>query len=137
MAGTNTLTSRVRREFGKAERRGVEIVTVDWVADASAATVPNLTITLDGYLVKVVTNPGSTAPTDLYDITLGDPEDSNLDAAGGLLANRATTTTQQVYTLVSGASSPLLLAGDYTLAISNNAVNSASGRIIFYLTDGT
>lgn len=137
MAGTNTLTSRVRREFGKAERRGVEIVTIDWVGDAADGSVPDLSLDLDGYLVKVVTNPGSTAPTANYDITIEDPTDNALDAAGGLLANRHTTTTEQVYPLVTGAACPIFLAGTYNVAVSNNAVNSASGRIVFYLTDGT
>lgn len=138
MAGSsNTLTSRVTRELSKRsdERKNVEIVTVDWVADDTDGSVPDLSVRLDGYLVKVVTNPGSTAPTDNYDITIEDPEDNALDAAGGLLANRSTSATQQVYCTVSGASTPVLLAGTYNIAVANNSVNSATGRIILYLVD--
>ena len=137
MAGTNTLTSRVFVDIGKkANRRTVEVVTVDWVADSADATVPTLSLPLEGFLIKAITNPGATAPSANYDITLTDPEDSALDAAASLLINRHTSTTEQVYPLISGAACPILLAGTYGIAVAGNAVNSATGRIIFYLADG-
>lgn len=138
MAGSShTLTSLVFREIGKGgESRRVEIVTCDWVADDTTGAVPTLSLPLDGYVVKVITNPGSTAPTSNYDITLTDPEDSSLDAMASLLLNRHTSTTEQVYPLISGGSIPIFLSGTYGLAVANNSVNSATGRIIFYLVDG-
>jgi P pilus assembly chaperone PapD len=45
------------------------------------------------YLYNVTTNPGASAPTDNYDITL--VSDSE-DIAGGLLADRSTSATQTV-----------------------------------------
>jgi len=137
MAGSsNSLTSRVWQEYGSgATSRRTEVVTIDWVADDAAATIPNLSIELRGYCVKAITNPGATAPTDNYDIALGDPEDSALDALAGALQNRDTTTTEQAQPVITSAQTPVLLAGTYTLSVSGNAVNSATGRIIFYLTD--
>lgn len=122
------------------ESKRCEIVTVDWVADAAAATIPDLSIDLRGYVAKIITNPGSTAPTALYDITLVDPEDSALDVLAGAIINRATATTEQVYPAIAGApgtvsSFPVFLAGTYTIKIANNSVNSATGRIVFYMVD--
>lgn len=135
MAGSISVTSRTRVPKGPHSCCYVDKIVIDWTADAGDGSVPNLSLTnLCGYVIKAITNPGSTAPTDNYDITLGDPEDSALDALGGALANRHTTTTQQVYPTVSGATVPIWLdKGTYTLAIANNAVNSATGRIILYL----
>lgn len=140
MAGTIS-ASRSFSNYGKgAHSKRVEVVTIDWTADASDATVPSLSLDLQGYCIKAITNPGATAPTANYDIALGDPEDSSLDALAAALANRATATTEQVYPAIAGSpgtvtSFPPFLAGTYSLAISNNAVNSATGRIILYLVD--
>ena len=45
------------------------------------------------YLYNVTTNPGTNAPTNLYDITL---VSNGEDVAGGLLANRSSTATETV-----------------------------------------
>ncbi len=133
--GTISVTSREDREIGRASRKRLEIITVDLVGSSTDGTVPVLQVPMTGYLIKVITNPGTTAPTDNWDIILGDPEDAALDAAGSTLLNRHTTTSQQVYPLVSGAASPILLAGTYALTVSGTSVNSATARIIFYLVD--
>lgn len=133
---SNAISLTEVKDYGlSSEAKRVKIVTIDWVADDADASVPDLELSLSGYLLKVVTNPGATAPTDQYDITFGDPSDSALDALGGALADRATATTEQVYPVVSGATTPIFLQGDYTLSLSNNAVNSASGQIVLYLVD--
>lgn len=136
-AGTITKSSDVISNYGFADPvKRVRVVTVAWTADASAATVPTLSLALKGYLIKVVTNPGATAPTDNYDITLGDPEDSALDAANSTLLNRDTANTEQVYPVLGSTPViPVFLSGTYSLAVTNNSVNSATGRIIFYLVD--
>lgn len=137
MAGSISVTSDSIVNVGYSDKKRVRKVVIDWTGDASDGTVPNLTVkNLYGYVVKAITNPGSTAPTANYDIALGDPEDSSLDALGSALANRHTSTTEQVYPTVSGAAIPIWLdKGDYTLSISNNSATSATGRIILYLTD--
>lgn len=114
----------------------VHKVTIDWVGDASAATVPSTNIAgLNGYVIKVVTNPGSVAPTDNYDIAFGDPEDTALDAFATLINNRDTANSEQVYPLISGAAVPIFLNGTYQFQLSNNAVNSATGRVILYIAE--
>lgn len=129
MAGTSVITSR---EIIKDTFNTVEKITVTMVGDSSDGTVPNLTIPMFGTLVKVVTNPGATAPSDNYDLALGDPDDSALDVLGTALANRATATTQQVYPLVN--TRPVLLVGSHTLSVANTSVNSAIIVIFFYLS---
>ena len=49
----------------------------------------------DGALVRMATNPGATAPTDNYDITLVDADGIDLLAGEG--ANRDTSTSEQVF----------------------------------------
>ena len=136
MAGSaHTSTSRLA-EIGKgAKSRRCEIITTSWTGDDATGAVPDAAIEMHGYILKVVTNPGSTAPTANYDIALEDPEDNALDALGGLLANRHTSTTEQVYPAVTGAATPIFVSGTYNVSVSNNSVNSATGRIIFYLVD--
>lgn len=127
--------SREYRNYGKASGKFVEVITVAWTADSAAATVPDTAIQMCGFVIKVITNPGGTAPTANYDIALGDPEDTNLDALGGALANRHTSNTEQVAPVLTAATAPVFLCGSYTQQISNNSVNSATGRILYYLAD--
>lgn len=139
-AGTVTVTRSVSSYSAGGTPRYVQIVNIDWVADASAATVPDTNVVLNGFVQKVVTNPGSTAPTANYDIAFGDPEDSALDALAGTLANRHTTTTEQVYPAIAGtvgtvSSFKIFLKGTYVFQLTNNAVNSATGRVQLWLTD--
>lgn len=79
-----------------------------------------------GYIVRVVTNPGGTAPTDQYDITLTDAD--GVDVMGGALANRHTTTSEQAYASVAP-----IVAGGFTVNISNTTVNSAQIVINVYM----
>lgn len=137
MAGTVTVT---RVPYKALEGQRIECVQIDWVADAAAASVPNTNIDhLYGYVLKIITNPGSTAPTANYDMALGDPEDTTLDALGGLIANRHTSNTEQVYGIIKNGSDiapyPIFLCGTYQFQLTNNAVNSATGRVLIYLVE--
>lgn len=130
-AGSATIS---RRQFNKAE-----VVVVSWTGDSSDGSFTAKTLGLFGYLEKVVTNPGSTAPSANYDIALGDPTDSALDVLATALNNRHTSTTEQVYPRIAGtvgtvSSFKPFLVGDYTLAITGNSVASATGTIEFYLS---
>lgn len=55
----------------------------------------------NGKVVQLVTVPGATAPTDLYDITVTDED--GVDVLAGAGANRATATTQYVAEASLGA----------------------------------
>lgn len=111
-------------------RHGRKVVA-SWTAHTDGSFTAT-EISLGGFVSKVVTNPGSTAPTDNYDITCGDPSDTTLDVFGGALANRDTANTEQAYTVISGATMPVY-ASTCTLQITNNSVNGATGTIEFYV----
>lgn len=134
MAGTVTVTRVPLRAPNEGKK--IEKIKIDWTADAADGSVPNTVIQgLYGFCVKVITNPGSTAPTANYDIAFLDPDDSGIDAFATLLNNRHTSNSEQVYPLISGAATPIFLAGDYTFNLTNNAVNSATGQVILYLVE--
>lgn len=125
MPGTVVLTSH------KPPSPSVGVITIDATADAAAATFPNLVIpAFEGHLVSILTNPGSTAPTDNYDIVLNDAE--AIDRLQGVGANRDTATSESAAVFYSGTSQhpPVAISDVLTLGISGNAVNSATIRII-------
>jgi hypothetical protein len=129
MAGTLTVTRDPRR--APNEGKMIERIVVDWTSDASGnadVSIPNLY----GWCVKVITDPGSTAPTDNYDITLVD--ENNADALEGLLADRDTANTETVYPVKSGAAVPVFLCGTHTFTVAN-AGNAKVGRAVFYVVE--
>ena len=129
-AGTVTITSSAVTVQGDVWRK---VITLSWVADAAEATVPPTTITavtygIGGwYLYTAETNPGSTAPTDDYDMVLNDAD--GLDVAGGLLTNRDAIATEIVSMGTSAHGYPAI-RGDLTFVLSDNSVNSATGTLI-------
>lgn len=139
-AGTVTVT-KTTKSFFSGVSRYVQVVQIDWTADSADGSVPDTNIVLSGWVQKAITDPGGTAPTANYDIALKDPQDSALDALANALQNRHTSTTEQVYPMIAGSPgtvtsrSVFLPPGTYTFSLSNNSVNSATGRVLLYLTD--
>jgi hypothetical protein len=130
MAGTITLTSH--KSFGLVRR-----LVVDWVADAADASVPALALpAIEGYLLAIETNPGATAPTANYDIALNDAEGVDRLLAAG--QNRHTTTSEIANVVHTSSSNHPGVSVDetLTLAISGNAVNSATGRVVILYAPG-
>lgn len=136
MAGTVTLT---------ADRIGAwsRSVTFTCTADASDGSYPATDIAallsaspvpLSGKLVALQTNPGSTAPTANYDITLVDAD--GLDRLQGLGANRHTSNSEAVAIVyTSTAIHPPVAPGEaLTLTIANNSANSAVTVVTLYFT---
>ena len=117
----------------------VEVVTIVWTADASNASVPaapagSSSIPLYGFALKGITDPGSPAPNDDYDVELLDPVDNATDALGGALINRDATTTEHAPIVLSGGATPVFLAGEYRLKVTQTT-NSGTGKIVLYLVD--
>lgn len=99
-----------------------------WIADASNGSVPTNTISgITGYVVRVITDPGSPSPSDNYDIELKDMY--GCDVMGGALADRDATATEQAMPIIGGASSGALVLDTLQLNISGNSVNSAQGSV--------
>jgi hypothetical protein len=106
-------------------------VTLTWTGDASNGSVPATTIvqsgpatpSLLGYsIISLVTDPGSPAPTDNYDITITNTR--NLDLMQGQCANRDTSTTE------SCSADPVPVDGAIVFNLSGNSQNSAVGVVV-------
>jgi hypothetical protein len=125
MAGTMVLTSTtvIGKSNPPARIANAKELLVSWVGDASDGTVPTLLIdSLRGwYITKVVTNPGTTAPTADYDITFIDAD--GIDIMDGGLANRSDTASERVL------AAELVGADGFTITIANQSVHSATGTI--------
>lgn len=112
-------------------------IVLTWTADAAAATVPNFVISsstnttafnyMKGYYIyRVETDPsGVTAPTDNYDIVF--TSTNGADIARSKLLNRDEANTE----ITSPINAPV--DDGFTVSVSGNAVNSASGEIKIYL----
>ena len=108
-----------------------KVLTLTWTASGGAVgdtTISASTYGIAGwYLYSAETNPGATAPTDLYDIVLNDAD--GVDIAGGLLMNRSETATQLVNIGNSAHGYPVI-RGDITMVLSNNVVAAATGTLV-------
>jgi hypothetical protein len=132
MAGTVEVSTRRVGQSDKSS--GGRCLIVAWTSDAAGAVTA--TINIAGLIHKVVTNPGATAPSANYDITLVDED--GIDIAQGLLANRHTTNSEEVYlykeaTLTGSvpAAIPIFHAGALTLTIAA-AGDSKQGVVRIY-----
>ena len=76
--------------------------------------------------------PGSTAPTPLYDVEFNDVND--VDLFGGELNNGDNATSMHAIPKIGNGYGKVVGDGEYTLSITNNSVNSATGEVIFYIT---
>lgn len=79
-----------------------------------------------GMVLAVETNPGTTAPTDNYDITLTDADGA--DIMGTALMNRDTSNTE-ITCPTLGYQSKAPAAGALTVNVTNNSVNNATVKI--------
>ena len=129
MAASVTVTYR--------KHGSTRIAVIDWVSASDGSATG--TVGLDGQILKFVTNPGSPAPTDNYDITLVDED--GIDVAEGLLANRDTSNSEEVYpfkevtlagTGTDRAALPLYHGGPVTFTLAN-AGDTKAGQLKVYL----
>ena len=107
---------------------------IDWTSDGSGNYTKAITVV--GVILKVVTNPGSAAPTDDYDVTLIDED--GLDLFAGQGANRDTANTEAFcpgMSLSDGTTTsvlPMSHNGAATLTIAN-AGDTKSGSVVIYI----
>lgn len=111
-----------------------ERVNISWTsaADGSQTQV----ILINGTILRVVTDPGATAPTDNYDLTLVDEFGLDLFTGGG--ANRDTANSEQFVpglTLTDGTNPttiPVTHWGTATVTLAN-AGDSKVGTIVIFI----
>lgn len=104
---------------------GIRKIKWSWTSDGSGDADLITDKSYFGEVIALVTDPGATAPTDNYDITITDVE--GYDVMQGAGANRHTSNTQ---TAVPTAKS--VAFGTLTLNVSN-AGNSKVGTAILYI----
>lgn len=117
----------------------------DWVSDDSAGTASATTQKIVGRLIKLVTDPGATAPTDSYVIAITDEEGVDVCAVcqnSAALSDRDTANTEQTYLYILNAdNTPIGIAAfpvvcdKLTIAISA-AGNSKTGQFVLYYDVG-
>ena len=96
------------------------------VGDGADGSFPDTELPkFQGRLIGLHTNPGATAPTANYDITLIDGD--GLDRLQSVGLNRHTTSSEQVPVVYTSTSvnPPVSVDETLTLTFANNAVNSA------------
>lgn len=116
-------------------------VIADWVSDDSDGSASGTTQKVVGELIKVVTDPGSAAPSDNWDVIITDEEGVDVTAVcqnAATLLTRDTANTEQTYLYILNADgTPIGIAAfpvvcdKLTIAVAN-AGNSKTGQIILY-----
>ena len=127
-AGDSAVT-QVYYELGIVKK---VVLTVAFDSGDGSFTATALTTRLDGFLHKIVTDPGSTAPTDNYDVTLLD--DEGVDVLQTTGENRDTANTETAHIVYSGTTvHPCVSQADtLTLTITGNSQTSATTVITIY-----
>ena len=124
-AGTSVITSITPYANGWTK------VLVTFTGDADDSTVPDLNIVgFDNqWLCQIITNPGTTQPTDNYDIYL---KYEGSDLLGGAGVDRDTANTEIAYPIVdsvSGQRACVPVPGTLVFSLANNSVKSAVGTM--------
>lgn len=113
----------------------VDVWTIAWTSDTDGSYTNYTTEwNVDGYVFMVVTDPGATAPTGAYDITLNDSD--GVDIMGGELGDLDASLTEQAVPKIGNAYGTRFVKGPLVLTISNNSVDSAVGEVIIYIWGG-
>lgn len=130
-----TVTSKHVSQVNEAV---VRRYTVDWTSasDGTYSEAINSGETIAGEIVRVVFNPGSTAPTANYDITITDAQ--GFDVLAGQGANLSATDTTNVAPGVpvkdgtTTSVGPMIVCDVLTLSITN-AGASKNGTVVLYV----
>jgi hypothetical protein len=121
---------------GAGHRGPIRKIVVDWTSDDTTGAVSGTTRKIVGELIKGVTDPSATAPTDNYDITITDPEGTDVLAASlSKLTDRDTANTEVAYFgLTDGTvntSAFPVVCDELTISVAN-AGNSKLGQLVLY-----
>lgn len=146
MAGSSMAFTYDLGNGGVGGSGAIRKIIADWVSDSSTGSVAGTTEKISGSLIKIVTDPGSPAPTDNWDVVLTDEEGVDLsihmdDVAIAALLARHTTTTLETYlpledTAGTGRIAAFPVICDKLTVTVNNAGNSKAGQIIIYYRPG-
>ena len=118
----------------------IKTITFTWIGDSGGGTVPayvipaaSLAFMKDYWIYAIETDPGSPAPTTLYDITITNA--GTRDVLGGACADRSATLQEVVPPKFDGTN-PMYVPLDgtaLTINVTNTTVNSATAYIKLWL----
>lgn len=113
--------------------KGVSLITFTIIGESNGGNVhPAETGSdIDSFIFLAKSNPGTTAPTALWDYTFV-AEDGE-DVLGGEGADRSATTTERIRAKTDTSFGEAYVDGTGTLTITNNSVNSAAIVIKVYI----
>ncbi len=113
---------------------------IAWIAASNGSLTAedtNLEITgkLKGWsCFLAITDPGSTAPTDNYNVSVKDAY--GVDIFGGELDNRDTANSEQAVPLMDVVYGARLINTALTFDVTGNSVDSATGDVYLYFERG-
>jgi len=110
------------------DHESVKYVEWTWTSDGSGDVSGEDTKSVNGQVLRWATNPSSTAPSANYDIVVNDED--GIDLAAGGLANRHTSSSEQVLT-GGDAKDGAAFHGKLSLVVSN-AGDSKIGTLRMY-----
>ena len=144
MAGSSTSITYDNGDLGASigGRGSIRKVLISFTTDDTTGSVACTTEKISGELIKIVTDPGATAPTDNWDVVLTDEEGVDLsvhmdDVAIAALIARDTSNSEETYlpledTAGTGRIANWPVVCDKLTVTVNNAGNSKTGQIILY-----
>lgn len=119
----------------------IKKVIVAWTSDDTTGAVTGITRKITGSILKIITDPGATAPTADYDIVITDEEGLDiLVRCEDDLIDRHTSTTEAIYCIMEndtpvGIALHPVVCDILTIAVTA-AGNSKQGQIIIYWKPG-
>lgn len=114
--------------------KDVSILTFSWTADTDGSVTSTASDrAVDGFVVLVVTDPGTPAPTAGYDIALEDAD--GVDIMGHQLEDRGSTDSEHAVPWVRSQVAPQgrWVSGFLTLVVEHNAVSGAQGEVKVFI----
>lgn len=144
MAGSTMTFSLKQTVDGTGRLSALQRLVCTFLSDDAAGTASATTdFAVCGELIKVITDPGSDAPTANWDVVLTDDEGVDLsihmdDVAIAALIARHTTTTLETYLPLEDTAGTgrvgawPVVCGPLTVAVAN-AGNAKTGEIILFI----
>ena len=133
------MTESITMTLNEVNPRVFEL-KIAWIAASNGSLTAedtNLEITgkLKGWSCFLgITDPGSTAPTDNYNVSVKDAY--GVDIFGGELDNRDTANSEQAVPLMDVVYGARLVNTALTFDVTGNSVDSATGDVYLYFERG-
>ncbi len=115
----------------------INTIKVAWTSDDAAGTFTATTKIISGALLVGITDPGATAPTDNYDVTIKD--DEGLDVLGNCdddLVDRDTANSERVDFIVATAAGGRPVVNSKLTIAGAACGNAKTGQVIIHWTPG-